>query len=1022
MDDVALIRGGTAFVGRQAELGRLDELVALAAEGAARAALVAGDAGVGKTRLTAEVVARAVDAGAVAAVGRCVDLGAGGLPYLPFTEAFAALAADPATAEVVRATAADRPTLGRLAGRGDPPPGPDDGQQRLALFESVAAGLRAVAAATPGPLLLVLEDLHWADASTRDLLRFLLARLSDERLLVLGTYRADDLHRRHPLRAVLAELVRLPAVERLELAPFDAAELRDYLTALHGGRVAEGVLRDIGRRSEGNAFYAGELLVALADAAARGGGADVGGRTGAGRLPEGLGDVLLARVEQLPEAVQRLARVASVAGRRVPDVLLRDVMSRLAEDDGLEEALREAVTRHVLVSDGADRYAFRHALLQEAVYADLLPGERARLHAGYAAALAAGASATTAADLAWHSEEAHDSAGALAAWLLAAREAERRLAPAEALAHYEQALAAWPVVPAERRPSGVDVVDVWLSAARAADGSGDQRRALALSQEAVVAADAEGDVIPRARARHRLAALLYYADRIDEAQAEIRTVHRLLAGQGPSPDRVWAATVEARIMVGWGDVWEARREPLERGAALVEEALADARALGLAGAEADLLITLAATEGLTVGAEASARRLAEALQVARAGGEPSAVLRAAYVLALNHLDVGDLAASEEVVRGALADADRAGLSSSMYGVEARTLLGQLLVVGGRWDDALRVVVDERPRLPARETLFLVVPLLPVHAARTPEGLPAQAQELLDCDPDYPIYWHMVLVPLAEALLWLGRPREAVDAVDAALESFRRLGLPLIMGGLITAAIGLAALVDVAATAAGPDRAAVIEKARAEGALLLAHARTVAERGPSRLRSLGPEGRAWLLRAEAEATRLAGAGDGGGAGDVEAWRAAHEGFGYGHVYESARTACRLGEALLARGGPGDREEASELVRGAREVAVRLGARPLREALDALALRHRLDVGEGRAAPTVLTPREGEVLALVADGLTNREIGARLFISEKTASVHVSRVLAKLGASSRAEAVSLAHRRGLLGVGGASTVGS
>jgi len=1011
MDDVALIRGGTAFVGRRAELARLTELVALAGQGAARAVLVGGDAGVGKTRLTAEAVAHAVEAGAVAAVGRCVDLGAGGLPYLPFTEAFAGLATDPATAEAVRATAADRPTLARLAGRGEAPPGPDDAQQRLALFDAVAAGLRAVAASTPGPLLLVLEDLHWAEASTRDLLRFLLARLSDERLLVVGTYRADDLHRRHPFRAALGELVRLPAVERLELAPFDAAELRDYLTALHGGRVAEPLLRDIGRRSEGNAFYAAELLVALAD--------DVG-PAASGRLPDGLWDVVMARVERLPEPVQRLARVAAVAGRRVPDTLLRDVWARLPDADALEETLREAVTHHVLVGDGADRYAFRHALLQEAVYADLLPGERARLHAAYAQALAARPSPATAADLARHSAEANDSAGALAAWLVAAAEAERRLAPAEALAHYEQALAAWPVVPAERHPAGVDVVDVWLSAARAADAAGEQRRALALSQEAVVAADTGGDVAARARARHRLAALLFYADRDVEAMREIEAVHRLVGGQQPSPDRVWAATVEARIMVGRGDVWEIRREHLERGAALVEAALADARALRLAGAEADLLITLAAAEGVTIGAEASERRLGEALRVARAAGDAGVGLRAAFVLALNHLDVGDLAAAEQVVRGALADAEAAGLSSSMYGIEARSLLAQVYVVAGRWDDAVRVVVDDGPPLPAREALFLTLPLLPVLAARDPAAATARAQALVACDPDYPIYWHLVLVPKADALTWLGEPRAAADAVTEALASFRRLGAPLIMGGLISAAVGIAALVDVVATAAGPDREAVVEQARAEGAELLAHARRVGEDGPSRLRSLGPEGRAWLLRAEAEATRLAPGP--GGAGDVAAWRAAHGAFGYGHVYELARTAWRLADALLARGGPGDREEASALARAARDTAVRLAARPLREALDALAVRHRLDVGEGRAAPTVLTPREGEVLALVADGLTNREIGARLFISEKTASVHVSRVLAKLGASGRAEAVSLAHRRGLLGVGGAPTVGA
>jgi DNA-binding CsgD family transcriptional regulator len=171
---------------------------------------------------------------------------------------------------------------------------------------------------------------------------------------------------------------------------------------------------------------------------------------------------------------------------------------------------------------------------------------------------------------------------------------------------------------------------------------------------------------------------------------------------------------------------------------------------------------------------------------------------------------------------------------------------------------------------------------------------------------------------------------------------------------------------------------------------------------------GVEGRAWMARVEAEEARLLGRAD------PALWRAAVEAFGYGHVYEQARSRWRLAEALLSSD---DREGASAEARAAHEVAVRLGAEPLRRAVEALARRGRLDIGLGGGAgaadpDAVLTPREAEVLALLAQGRTNRQIGSTLYISEKTASVHVSNILAKFGAASRAEAVAIAAQRGLL----------
>ena len=308
--------------------------------------------------------------------------------------------------------------------------------------------------AAAAPVLLVLEDLHWADASTRDLVTFLSRMLHRERVALIGTYRTDDLHRRHPLRPVVAELLRLPSVTAVDLAPLDPSALAEHLTATLAehlmaaapGRIDAIELNDIVARAEGNAYYAEELLAAF-----------VAGDPAERRaLPAGLAALLLSRVEQLSDTTQRVLRTAAVAGRRADDELVR-AASGLAADE-YEAAVREAVTHQLLVTDGTEGYVFRHALLREAVYADLLPGERTRLHATMSSLLAEEqrlAVPGTAAELAQHCLASHDIPGAFAASVRAGEEAERLGAPAEAHRHYDQALALWERVAEPEKTAGL---------------------------------------------------------------------------------------------------------------------------------------------------------------------------------------------------------------------------------------------------------------------------------------------------------------------------------------------------------------------------------------------------------------------------------------------------------------------------------------------------------------------------------------------------------------------------------------
>ena len=284
------------------------------------------------------------------------------MPYLPFAEMLAQLDGAPELAA--------HPALEQLRRRAT---GAGEGLDRAEVLESVAALVEDLAAERP--LVLVVEDAHWADASTRDLLSFLVARRVPGRFLVLVTFRSDEMHRRHPLRRQVAEWVRLPGVERLQLEPLPASAVRTMVEEIlgHSDEAYDADVARIVERAQGNAFYVEELV-----------GAFLGGGWS---LPEDLADLLLVRLERLPPTAREVVRTASAAGQRVPHGLLARVSP--LPDDQLDLALREAIDAGVLVRAGDSAYAFRHALLGEAVYDDLLPGERMRLHTAYAEAVRA---------------------------------------------------------------------------------------------------------------------------------------------------------------------------------------------------------------------------------------------------------------------------------------------------------------------------------------------------------------------------------------------------------------------------------------------------------------------------------------------------------------------------------------------------------------------------------------------------------------------------------------------------------
>ena len=437
------------------------------------------------------------------------------------------------------------------------------------LFGAVLSMLADLAAA--GPVLLVLEDMHWADRSTRDLVTFLSRVLHRERIAVVLTYRTDDLHRRHPLRPVVAELQRLPSVTAIDLRPLSAVAMAEHLTALSGGLLTWPVLDQVISRAEGNAYYAEELLTASpAGLADNGGGGTLDGSTG---LPAGLSDLLLARMERLSAAAQRVLRVAAVAGRHVDDELVMRASGLGAAE--YEEATREAVAARLLVADGDRGLAFRHALLREAVYGDLMPGERTRLHGLLAELLSdesrLGRVAGSAAELAYHALASHDIPAAFAASVQAGAEAVRLAAPAEAHRHYDLALSLWERVTDPEKLGGVERGDLTLRSALAAADAGDISRAAQQLRRLLSFINPAASPELASRANQRLAVYLLDLDQDSAALAAARAAVDALPADPPSPRRAQALATLAHTLLGIGEY------------GLAQASAEEARAAGRAG-------------------------------------------------------------------------------------------------------------------------------------------------------------------------------------------------------------------------------------------------------------------------------------------------------------------------------------------------------------------------------------------------------------------------------------------------------
>jgi DNA-binding CsgD family transcriptional regulator len=956
------------MVGRSQELDELRERFAVASQGDPQVVVIGGEAGIGKSRLVAEF-ADSLDDNAQLVVGHCLELGPDGPPLAPFAAIVRSLAAEVGPEELAERAG---PGISDLAGLA-PELGmvlENDSMGRSRLFEAMATLIERDAAERP--LVLVFEDLHWSDSSTRDLLRFLMRTIGEARLLFVLTYRRDEVGRSHPVLPWLVEIDRLPHAHRISLNPLTDAQVDTLVTQVAGEVPARAATR-IRETSQGVPFFVEEL------AACTGRGDQV--------IPETLRDLMLTRLDRLSPRTREVVRMASAASTRVDHTVLLTVVD--TDESGLDSALREAVEGHVLTVDAVrEGYAFRHALMREAVHEDLLPGEHARLHARYAEALEKTARPEQAGEIAHHWSSAHEADRSFEWSLRAADHARQVYAWREQQAHLERSLDLWDQVSAPQERAGFDRIELLTRTSRAAARLGLPDRAIGLLDTALAEVDAQ-------REPERVAHLLVRRAIQCEGLGidPLTDLDRALALARPgSRDRAAALAARAASLMVEGQVLQAL-ETAELSVGAAEEC---GEPRQLSNAHNTLGCVL-----FQLGRSSEGQHefdLAHGYAVSTGSGPELFRYYGNYSDVL--IGAGRFReASEMARRGRRAAADQ-GLSRTLGAFLAGNE-AEAEMLAGQWDEAL-ATIDEALRL----------------------------------DPPPVTRGHLRTIQ-ASILGRRGKSSAAADAADRAAENLiaaRRQ--PQHMLPLAVARAELAAfegdhrsallILQRAAEAAGP-----LVPPAAGWPFAWAWARLLLDAGPPE----PPELRAmvthlevasphpgWRALTSAQSAALAARGEtgespagddaarGGPGAGIPPWQAAVDALAdvEGLAHERAEARIRLAQQLLAADR---RDDAVVELRLAWETIHELGDNCLVPLASRTAASGRIPVPrtdrQERSEATLLTPREREVLTLVAAGRSNRMIADELFISVKTASVHVSNILAKLGVSSRTEAAAWAH---------------
>jgi len=982
------------FVGRERELARLRAALG----GDIRLVLVTGDAGVGKTRFMAEGTAQAAAGGLLVAWGECLPL-ADELPLLPVAAALADLARAEGGAVLEAAlTAAPgwiREEVGQLL------PGLAQGSvtgsgsrveawRRERLFAAVAALLGALA--LRARIGLVVEDVHWADSATLDCLTFLVGSSHDDAVRVAVTCRGDEARLAAHVAEWLALMRGRSGVVEIRLGPMSRAEVAEQAAALAGGPVPPDVVDELYARAEGNPFFTEQLMSAAADE-------QPDGRL---RVPSGLpgrlAELLTARADRCAGDSQVVLAALAVAGRPLTEALLSAITG--LEEEAISRGLRELATARLLAEpEPAAGHRPRHALLAEAVAAGLLPAERAGLHGRIAQALQEAGGEAVAAEAAAHWQAAGRPAEELPARIAAAGAAERVFGYAQAAAQLRRAVELCRAHPTAA--ASVDLPQLYARAADAAAVSGDRRLASELAGEAYRLfadhPDPEAAAMVCRRASH-----FVFMDQPDRRLAVLRQALSLFKRAPVSAEYAEGVFAYAiALYSGPGRLHDALRE--------MTRALELAEAAGATALQARILAYLASDVAEAGDAKQGLALLQRARALAGTSGD-EALIEIDDNESSIHFDLCDFDRAREVALRGWHLACQRGRESSSTARDVVHRAADALIAQGRTAEA-EALVDPLTNGPVRVEVY------PLHLARVKiDMLRGDFQAAADLWQQIPVLTlsninaRMDTGQLAaELAVWAGRPADAVQEVRQVLALYQTPDLTVFCGRLL--GVGMRACADLA------ELARARRDSRAEtDALVVADelATWIDQMGGAPFADhpavlyIPADRAAW----EAERTRLTGASDPGAwSTTASIW----QDLGCPHLAGYARW--RQAEAQLDSGEP--TTTAATALSAAAAAAV--GHAPLQACIRALAERARIQIQAPVAAapppasptPYRLTQRELAVLRLLAAGQTNAQIGAELYISPKTAGVHVTSILRKLGVSGRVQAATLAERAGLLG---------
>ena len=886
-------------------------------QGGPAALLIGGEAGVGKTRLISEFPGEARAVGARVLTGGCLELGADGLPFGPFTAMLRDLVRETGADEIIgllpgsgRAVRELARLLPELAGGAVPAliplaAEPAPGEARARLFEEFLTLLERLAGERP--LVLVIEDAHWADRSSRDLIAFLIGyQRALRNVLIIVTFRSDELHRTHPLRPLLAELARIDWVERTELPRLTRGQAEELAAAVLGRSPDRALADSLYERAEGNPLFTEELL-ACPD--------------GCEAIPGSLADLLQEAVRRMPEDTQEALRVASAGSGSISHTLLAKVTGRT--EDQLTAAIRPAVTGNVLVTT-ADGYTFRHALIREAVHEDLLPGEHSGVHTRFALAIEADpelvCDGRADVEKAHHWYSAHNTTWALTSAWQASAQASRAVAHAERLMLLERVLELWEQVPDAAERIGADHVRVLEEAAVVARDAGEHQRGLAFTELALAQLDEGTDPVrvalllsQRHTFRRDLGLLVRAAD-LDRALTLV-------------PE---SASKQARTKLLLSAVHYGCHEGGAHLRGWAEEALRLARAAGDRDSEAQALAALGVIEagplGLAAPGSEPLRLIAQARQLAEQVGAYQPVIK--LVIYESHLlcGAGEYERAAVVAREGIADAERHGLARTRGAFLAINVAEPLLYLG-RWDEAVDVTeraLDLAPPSLTRVGLWILsgwIALARGDVATAARRAAASRAVLSSVTYDDQEHLPQAVLDTELSLATKG----PAAAVAVAAETLGRYDLSASSPRYVWPLLVSAAAAVAAREAVGDADA------------LLCKLRTLAEK----LDVSGPVQRAWQLSyavvdPQADAVgRLAAADEA-----AAAWEAIKQ------PYPGAIALVR--GAVIALSGAGGREAAAARLRRAAPIAERLGARPLAEQIADLS-RRAGGTAAGDAAP-------------------------------------------------------------------------